>query len=900
LAVEAFPLERWSVPESWNSGVPLQGEIATIPVGRTIFLDIDPPELGGLVIEGELVFDDKDLNLVSRWILIDGGSLILGSSADYHLSQATITLTGVDEDVEDDRVPGHMGSKFLGVINGGRLELHGERAEALNWTQLSEHAFAGSSQLEVDRLVDWKAGDRLVIAPSGFDPNEAEEVTVTSVSDGVTQFEPPLVFDHWGKLQTIGGHVIDERAEVACLSRNIVIQGDEASVELEFGGHLMFGPESTIHIEGVEFYRMGQKGHAARYPIHWHLAGDRRGDYARGNSIHHSYHRGIVVHGASNVLVEGNVCYDVWSHTFVPSEDGSERGNHFINNLGVLTQRLALADYTFPESAAGASFQSEGRPGIFWMRNPDHVLIGNHAAGVVNGMGFFYDGPGLSSEWTGMFRDNVAHSCLGPAGSAADRYPGITVGYGLFMEDQIAPEQISFQNFTAYKNTLSGIWLESPGQLAQNAILADNGTGAILFQATLEDSVIVGQSGNTIGELPQIGTSQSGGVHIVSGPSLKAPQLHSVDFIDQRDAGIVLLGDNLHPLSTLENLVFRNTNPVWIAEPSRLVGGFTDLDGSLRADGIPAFVHGLEPLAVTGETIFDTALGLWVSPLDTLLYFSLTNPDSEEVGFTVLKRDDKTGEIPDTSLSGRLPTLSGYLKRDSSYEMLRFDPLPSGVGISIKGDDSGYLILESTRETDPHFYHETLSALGSSVPDFEYSLSAAFGISELLEEAGPSFFYDPLGLTLHQRLVGNQTVFLFDQLAGGLKVSDPEVLWRSQQFGYQNVLIDDAQSDWHPLSDPDGDGLKNRMEFFMDTNPLQSDNPIALDAIGRKLTFPWNPKASNLDFIVSYSEDLVSWHSDAEIRSGQTGGEINQIHAFVPDRLSSKNLFMTLRVQPSP
>ncbi len=319
----------------------------------------------------------------------------------------------------------------------------------------------------------------------------------------------------------------------------------------------------------------------------------------------------------------------------------------------------------------------------------------------------------------------------------------------------------------------------------------------------------------------------------------------------------------------------------------------------MRADGIPTFVHGLEPLAVTSETALDPVLGLWVSPLDTLLYFSLTNPDLEDVGFTVLKRDDETGELPDTSLSGKLPTLSGYLKKDSAYEVLRFDPLPSGVGISISGEASGFIILESSRDENAYFYHETRSVFGLGVPDFEYSLPAASEAAELLESSSSSFFYDSLRLKLHQRLQSNQTVFLFDQVAGGLEVSDPEVLWQSQKFGYQNVLIEDAQSHWHPLSDPDGDGLKNRMEFFMDTNPLQSDNPIVLDAVGRQLSFPRNPKAAELDFVVSYSEDLVSWHSDTEIRSSFLSNETHQVYATVPDFHSSKPLFMILEVQPS-
>ena len=895
MAVQTFALEPWSSPNSWPVGLPLAGEVVTIPAGRSIMLDTDPPELGGLVIEGELVFEEKDLSLVSRWILIDGGTLAIGNEDSPHLSKASITLTGIEE---EDPVHSHMGSKFIGVMNGGSLELHGERAQTTNWTQLVAHALAGSSQLEVEDPVDWRVGDQLVIAPSGFDPREAEAVTVTDVQDHVIHFTPPLAHDHWGELQTIGGHVVDERAEVACLTRNIVIQGDVASAASEFGGHLMFGPDVAIHIEGVELRRMGQKRHAARYPIHWHLAGNRQGDYARGNSIHHSYHRAIVTHGTSNVLVENNVSYNVWSHTFVPSEDGSERGNRFIGNLGILTRRLALADYTFPESAAGASFQSEGRPGVFWMRNPDQILTGNHAAGVVNGMGFFYDGPSSGEEWSGLFTNNTAHSCLGPAGNGADRYPGLTVGYGLFMEDQSSPNEISFQNFTAYKNTLSGIWLEGPGQRGINATLADNGTGAILFQSSLEDSVIVGQSANAIGELPQIGASLSGGVHIVSYSGLKAPQLRNIDFIDQSDAGVVMLGTDLHPLSVLENLSFENTQPCWIAEPDQLVGGFTDADGSLRGDGVPVFIHGKEPLAVTEETIFDDMINAWVTPLASLQYLSLidASPMSEDIGFTVLVRDEQNGTLPDTSRSGQSTSRSGYLAKDRAYEMLRFDPLPEGVQIAIESELPGFIILEVESPESAYVYEGVTSAFGISVADFERLVPMADSAAAVSEGPSSSWYRDPATQTLHQRLESNQSVFLFDQLAGGLDVSDPETLWKSQQFGYKIVKSEGEERVWGSLSDPDGDGLENQLEFFFNSNPMHANDPMVFDPIRRQLTFFRNPKAVELDFIVSYSNDLRTWHSDAVVQSSLLPNEAQQIKATATDLPLNQSLFMRLQV----
>ena len=38
-----------------------------------------------------------------------------------------------------------------------------------------------------------------------------------------------LDWQHWGRKQRFGGKVLDERAEVGLLSRNVVVRGDDSS-----------------------------------------------------------------------------------------------------------------------------------------------------------------------------------------------------------------------------------------------------------------------------------------------------------------------------------------------------------------------------------------------------------------------------------------------------------------------------------------------------------------------------------------------------------------------------------------------------------------------------------------------------------------------------------------------
>ena len=75
--VGAVKPSRWSDPKSWPDGkVPAAGDAVTIGKDRNILLDVTPPALRSLTIEGKLSFaDDKDLGLTTEWIYLPGGEL---------------------------------------------------------------------------------------------------------------------------------------------------------------------------------------------------------------------------------------------------------------------------------------------------------------------------------------------------------------------------------------------------------------------------------------------------------------------------------------------------------------------------------------------------------------------------------------------------------------------------------------------------------------------------------------------------------------------------------------------------------------------------------------------------------------------------------------------------------
>lgn len=73
---------------------------------------------------------------------------------------------------------------------------------------------------------------------------------------------------------------------------------------------------SFSRIENTEVRYAGQAFRLGRYAIHFHLSGNMSGSYVRNCAIHHSNNRALTAHGVHNLLVEGNVAYDIRGHAF--------------------------------------------------------------------------------------------------------------------------------------------------------------------------------------------------------------------------------------------------------------------------------------------------------------------------------------------------------------------------------------------------------------------------------------------------------------------------------------------------------------------------------------------------------------------------------------------------------
>ena len=417
----------WSDPKSWPDGkVPGEGDAVTIGADKNIVLDVTPPALRSLTINGKLSFsDEKDLELKTEWIYLPGGELDIGSEAKPHTRNATITLT---DNVKDENI-NTMGDRGIMLVKG-TLSLHGNRKNS--WTKLSATAKAGASKIEVLNAAGWRKGDVIVLASTDYDPAQAERRTVTAVSGNAITLDKPLKYMHFGKI-TFG---VDERGEVGMLSRNIKIQASEDAEKTYFGGHIMAMAGSRMFISGIELNRMGQNMHLARYPIHFHILGDGDGQYVENTSIHDTYSRCLTVHATNNLRIQNNVTYNTVGHCYF-MEDAVEHGNQFIHNLAMLTKchpdgkacvptNLTLAHQsTDGQKAKDILIPSDNTASSFWITNPDNIYRDNVAAGSES-IGFwialpqhptgaFLDQPGSDKIWPRRtkvreFKGNVSHS----------------------------------------------------------------------------------------------------------------------------------------------------------------------------------------------------------------------------------------------------------------------------------------------------------------------------------------------------------------------------------------------------------------------------------------------------------------------------------------------------------
>jgi cell migration-inducing and hyaluronan-binding protein len=530
--------KRWSDPATWpDKKVPAKDAVVTIEKDMNVVLDVSPPPLRNLTINGKLSFaDSKDLELSTEWVMVHG-ELEIGAEAKPHTRKATITLTDNVKDEDMSGIGGTNDRSDRGIMMmGGTLNLHGNRTNS--WTKLSRTAEAGSNSIEVLNAAGWRAGDAIVLASTDFDPHQSERRTISAIRGNTITLDKKLDYMHFGKIT----FDVDERGEVGMLSRNIVIQASADADQTLFGGHIMAMNGSKMFVDGVELNRMGQNMHLARYPIHWHLIGDAQGQYIRNSAIHDTYSRCVTVHGTNYLDIENNVTWNNIGHCFF-LEDAVEHGNQLVHNLGILTKCHPDAPCVGTNlgpfgPAGGKNFDTSGQnardilipsdntASTFWITNPDNIYRNNVAAGS-DATGFWFalpehptgkfEGTEISAKtWPRRtrvreFKGNTAHSnfdsFMFDRGPRPDGHFAVGGHISLANPADAKSPQVEsvIEDFTSYKNRNSGIWTRGEMHTFKNLKMADNAIGYThasgnfgqsAFTSRMLDSRFVGESEN--------------------------------------------------------------------------------------------------------------------------------------------------------------------------------------------------------------------------------------------------------------------------------------------------------------------------------------------------------------------------------------------------------------------
>src|SRR5678810_1453717 len=516
---------KWSDAATWpNRKVPVAGDKVTIDAGKEVVLDVNTPPLNGLTINGKLSFaNNKDVELTTEWIMLHG-ELEIGTEKSPHTRKATITFTNNVKDEDISGVGGNTDKVDRGImLMGGTLNLHGNQTNT--WTKLSSTANAGATSIQVLNAAGWKVGDEIVLASTDYDPRQAERRNISAISGNTITLDKKLDYMHFGKIT----FEVDERGEVAMLTRNIKIQASPDAEQSFFGGHVMAMGASKMFVEGVEFQRMGQNLTLARYPIHWHLIGDAKGQYIRNASIHDTYNRCVTVHGTNDLRVENNVTYNTVGHCFF-LEDGIEHGNEFVHNLAIQTKchtskpcvptALGPSGETSTRGTGGQQSKdvllpSDNTVASYWITNPDNTFRDNVAAGSdMNGFWMSlplhpqgkFEGTEIAAKtWprnmsVREFKGNTAHSnydaFMMDRNIAANNTFGVTGNMHIARENPADSSskivETLFQDLTAYKNRNGGFWGRGEMRTYRNIKSADNAIGytqasGLAGGASLED-----------------------------------------------------------------------------------------------------------------------------------------------------------------------------------------------------------------------------------------------------------------------------------------------------------------------------------------------------------------------------------------------------------------------------
>ncbi|CAG01606.1 unnamed protein product, partial [Tetraodon nigroviridis] len=532
--------ERFDTHDSRNDSQNLTRLLLSLPHGRIVALAVGDSAVKSLLDETKKAIAEKlgssfvyDLKYRQAWALVSevgGGNASCSEDVREHENHDTGGRAVASRNFTTVDGVGFSVTAYSEWKNG--FPISGFQVDAVDQVVLN---------LQDQVHETWKPGDQIVIASTDYSMHQAEEFTLlpcpqctsrqVRIQGADVQPRKPQ-YHHVGEI--VDG--IDMRAEVALLSRNILIYGEMESScygkmcqfysHDTFGGHVkIFRNFSSVHLSHVELKNMGQQSENSRYPVHFHMCGDvdQRGGYweptyVDGLSIHHSFSRCLTIHATNGLLVKNTLGYDTLGHCFF-LEDGIEQRNTFFHNLGLLTRPgtllptdrnetlcTSIRDKVYKGYTPSPSTECKA-VSTFWIAHPNNNLISNAAAGSQDaGIWFVFHSsstgeshglvPETKAELTplGIFYNNRAHSNF-KAGlfidkgvkntnaSIADPREYLCLDNSArFRPHQDANSSLPrvaavIDTLISFKNNDLGAWIRGGDIIIQNSGFADNGVG---------------------------------------------------------------------------------------------------------------------------------------------------------------------------------------------------------------------------------------------------------------------------------------------------------------------------------------------------------------------------------------------------------------------------------------
>jgi hypothetical protein len=306
-------------------------------------------------------------------------------------------------------------------------------SSGISWGRLDQTVcppagFAGCSspdptgkQVVLDRPVNWRPNDWIVVTATDFLPAHSEMRQIGSIQTdaqkSVITLKNAVQYPHNGKKYNLTQHNIpprlgldtevfgtgvDTRAAVALLTRNIRIvsevcgtydpstnactglpaacngtwnpnnatcSGLPQKVGSYFGGHTIARQGfKQFQMKGVEFKDLGQGGRMAHSPVNFHMArlvpslGQANMTYVIACSVNKSMTRMYEIRGTQGVALQRNVGYMSIGHGYFLAE-GTETHNDLTANIGIYA-RPAVDYRDNPRKVPGVLAQTTKYPDV--------------------------------------------------------------------------------------------------------------------------------------------------------------------------------------------------------------------------------------------------------------------------------------------------------------------------------------------------------------------------------------------------------------------------------------------------------------------------------------------------------------------------------------------------------